>query len=869
MASAPYTKPGVYVEETLTPNLPVAPAISNSVAVLIGVADRGPTTTSGANVVGVPTLVSTWSDFVNTFSFGSSTNTFSGAGLSMSTTGTASSGATTVTVASTAGITVGMGVSATNIDPSTIVTAISGSVVTLSLATTAAFTAAAISFNNNPLKYAVKSFFDNGGAGLYVQREINTDATKAGISFRDSNGTATTVNTNSTTAVTATASASATSLAVLSTSGIVVGQNITAVSGLAATTTVTAISSVVATTISINTASSGVSTITGITPTGVVPGQMITGTTSITAGTYVKSTTASTVVISATTASAISNQPLVFTANNLTISPATTGTVADAAVVTLVGNTFDFTTSTTALSIISTAATFPTATVGKSISFSGVTATGYTGLNSGRYVISAVSADASSISIVYKGTAIPIAGQSTAVSVVNAAVSTTPTLTVTAKDPGSWGQDVWVGIYPNNNALYFDLHVFYSATATLSTQLVDANRVERFTKLSMDSTDPRYFVNNISSKWITVADANSAATDYNDLPAFTGAWGTAITSATSANVIATTGAFTWNSSGFSTSTIQAAKLGLASTTNATLAASSQTGSDGTTTATAATYTYPQLDNISQPLIINHVARTDATSINALTLYAATRTDSFVVIDTLNDTVSNTLSAIKSYNTNQNYGAAYYPNIVINDPASTTGAPKTIAPGGAVAALYTVTDTSRGVFKAPAGSATRINSAVSVYSLSSDEFNTIGGTTPNLNIIRFVPGAGICIMGARTLKSANTDIYVPVRRSLNYLSSNLKNITQFAVFEPNDANLWAKVNGIVSGFLDGFWRNGGLSGASSAQAYYVKCDGSINTPAAVAAGELRIEVGVALQRPAEFVIIKIGQIDGGATVTTSI
>jgi phage tail sheath protein FI len=865
MASAPYTKPGVYVEETLTPNLPIAPAISNSVAVLIGVADRGPTATSGSNVVGVPTLVSTWSDFVNTFSFGSSTNTFSGAGLSTSTTGTASSGATTVTVASTAGITVGMGVSAPNIDPSTVVTSISGSVVTLSLATTAAFTAAAISFNNSPLKYAVKSFFDNGGAGLYVQREINTDATKAGISFRDSNGTATTVNTNSTTAVTATASASATSLAVLSTSGIVVGQNITAVSGLAATTTVTAISSVVATTVATNSALTNTTAVT-VATAGVAVGQIVTGTTSITTGTYVKAVGSGAITISATTASAITNQPLVFTANNLTISPATTGTVADAAVITLVGNTFDFTTSTTALSIISTAATFPTATVGKSISFSGVTATGYTGLNSGRYVISAVSADASSISIVYKGTAIPIAGQSTAVSVVNAAVSTTPTLTVTAKDPGSWGQEVWVGIYPNNNALYFDLHVFYSATATSSTQLTDANRVERFTKLSMDPTDPRYFVNSISSKWINVADASSSATEYNDLPAFTGAWGTALTSA---NVIATTGAFTWNSSGFNTSTIQAAKLGLASTTTATLAASSQTGSDGTAVATAATYTYPQLDNISQPLIINHVARTDATSINALTQYAATRTDSFVVIDTLNDTVSNTLSAIKSYNTNQNYGAVYYPNIVIADPASTTSAPKTIAPGGAVAALYTVTDTSRGVFKAPAGSATRINSAVSVYSLSSDEFNLVGGTTPNLNIIRFVPGAGICIMGARTLKSANTDIYVPVRRSLNYLSSNLKNITQFAVFEPNDANLWAKVNGIVSGFLDEFWRNGGLSGASSAQAYYVKCDGSINTPAVVSAGELRIEVGVALQRPAEFVIIKIGQIDGGAVVTTSI
>jgi hypothetical protein len=105
--------------------------------------------------------------------------------------------------------------------------------------------------------------------------------------------------------------------------------------------------------------------------------------------------------------------------------------------------------------------------------------------------------------------------------------------------------------------------------------------------------------------------------------------------------------------------------------------------------------------------------------------------------------------------------------------------------------------------------------------------------------------------------------------LNYISSNLKNLTQYAIFEPNDANLWNSLDGVVSGFLDGFWRSGGLMGASASQAYYIKCDETINTPAVIAAGEVRIEVGVALQRPAEFVIIKIGQIDGGATVTTSI
>ena len=95
------------------------------------------------------------------------------------------------------------------------------------------------------------------------------------------------------------------------------------------------------------------------------------------------------------------------------------------------------------------------------------------------------------------------------------------------------------------------------------------------------------------------------------------------------------------------------------------------------------------------------------------------------------------------------------------------------------------------------------------------------------------------------------------------------LTQFAVFEPNDAIIWAKVTSTLENFLYQFWNQGGLFGASPAAAYYIKCDGDINTSSVRDAGELRIEIGVALQKPAEFVVIKIGQLDGGATVTTSI
>jgi phage tail sheath protein FI len=125
------------------------------------------------------------------------------------------------------------------------------------------------------------------------------------------------------------------------------------------------------------------------------------------------------------------------------------------------------------------------------------------------------------------------------------------------------------------------------------------------------------------------------------------------------------------------------------------------------------------------------------------------------------------------------------------------------------------------------------------------------------------------MGARTLTSTFADVSIPVRRSLNYLNYAIKNATEFAVFEPNDSNLWRTVSGVLRSLLYEFWREGGLVGTRSEEAFYVKCDSVVNTPSSIAAGELRVEVGVALQRPAEFVVIKLGQTSGGTTITTSI
>ena len=138
----------------------------------------------------------------------------------------------------------------------------------------------------------------------------------------------------------------------------------------------------------------------------------------------------------------------------------------------------------------------------------------------------------------------------------------------------------------------------------------------------------------------------------------------------------------------------------------------------------------------------------------------------------------------------------------------------------------------------------------------------------VNAIKFVPGSGIVVMGSRTLLGTYVDKYVPVRRTLIYLRKSLSELSQFAVFEPNDERLWRRIVATLEGFLNNFWRSGGLRGAVPAQAFYVKCDTELNPQQSIDAGLVNIEVGVALQRPAEFVVIKIGQFDGGTTVTTA-
>ena len=153
-------------------------------------------------------------------------------------------------------------------------------------------------------------------------------------------------------------------------------------------------------------------------------------------------------------------------------------------------------------------------------------------------------------------------------------------------------------------------------------------------------------------------------------------------------------------------------------------------------------------------------------------------------------------------------------------------------------------------------------------MTNANLDALNSAAAPVNAIRFISGSGIVVMGARTLQPGYASMYVPVRRSLIYLEKALVDLTNFAVFEPNDTILYRRITATVTNFLNNFWTQGGLRGTTPQQAFFVLCDSTNNTLASVEAGQVNIQVGVSLQRPSEFVVINIGQFDGGATVTVA-
>jgi phage tail sheath protein FI len=272
--------------------------------------------------------------------------------------------------------------------------------------------------------------------------------------------------------------------------------------------------------------------------------------------------------------------------------------------------------------------------------------------------------------------------------------------------------------------------------------------------------------------------------------------------------------------------------------------------------------FEAIDEIS---IVVAPGQTDANIIGKIKDHAAKMGDRIAILDSKSD--KNLGSGLSEKNDKgeeqsllpgftSDYAAFYFPWIQVYDPATETNI--FVPPSGHIAGVYSRVDGERGVHKAPAN--------VPLLGALDLQFNTSkakqDGLNPKgVNVIRKLNG-NILVWGARTLGDKNGEFtYINVRRHFCYLKDSIDKGTQWVVFEPNTPELWAKIRRNISAFLTLEWRKGALFGTTPQEAFYVKCDAENNPPALRDLGQVVIEIGVAVVKPAEFVIFRLSQWSG--------
>jgi len=252
------------------------------------------------------------------------------------------------------------------------------------------------------------------------------------------------------------------------------------------------------------------------------------------------------------------------------------------------------------------------------------------------------------------------------------------------------------------------------------------------------------------------------------------------------------------------------------------------------------------DETVQTNLLNHCTKT---------------TDRFAILDSKEEVTDGLTKDNIEPPDNSDYGAFYFPWIQVFDPVTMLTQPNSdgrmfIGPSGHLAGIYARVDTERGVHKAPANEVVRgaLGLTYQISKAVQEGLNPDG-----INCIRDLNG-NIRVWGARTIGGdANGEWkYINVRRLFLFLRESIDEGTQWVVFEPNTPDLWAKIRRNITAFLTNVWRAGALFGTTPQEAFYVKCDEETNPPEVRDLGQVVTEIGVAVVKPAEFVIFRISQ-----------
>jgi hypothetical protein len=364
--------------------------------------------------------------------------------------------------------------------------------------------------------------------------------------------------------------------------------------------------------------------------------------------------------------------------------------------------------------------------------------------------------------------------------------------------------------------------------------------VETWEKLSMLSTATRYaptIVNDAfsGSGYLALSDLNATSFTGRDVPALA----------------------------------SGVRLGLATPTTPTL--TRQAGNDGgDPTVAAISAAIAEFDTIAVQLLMVPELVADA-ALPAVTRAAldwcAQRGDcTFIGHTPANRDVDGAKSFGQQFRSAKVYGALYWPWITVSDPLGAGVAPtRTIPPSGHVAGVYARTDQIRGVWKAPAGDEALVRGALTVERAITDEDHTDLVKNGSVNGIRPIQGVGIAVDASRTLSTDTRWLYINVRLLFNYVKASLRDGLRWAKQEPNREPLWGMIKfGSVTPFLLRLYQAGAFGPGTPADVFTVICGADNNPPDQIALGNLQVEVYFYPSRPAETILIVVGQQESGAT-----
>lgn len=404
---------------------------------------------------------------------------------------------------------------------------------------------------------------------------------------------------------------------------------------------------------------------------------------------------------------------------------------------------------------------------------------------------------------------------------------------VISQSPGVWGTSIYIEIASAGIAGRFNFNVYLSGSTA-------SNLVETFQDLSTNPTDRRYCVTMINSP----TSGSNFVTLVETLPE-----GGYVSGQTDLNLISPTPL--------------------------------TGGSDGVVAPDESVVAPDIWDTlINQALYLNFPGLYDASfpaKWDTLNSWAAGRDDTMLIIDGPAPILSQTTAQITGNYTNMvsggsslpvsTYLTVYAPWLLCQDPSSTVpGATVFLPPGGQVLAAWQTADQLYGTVQSPAG----VNFSVKVVDLearfSNAQLDTLNDEL--VNAIKFIPGLGFLIFGARTLHPSYPDRYVAVRRMLIKLEHDFQWLLLPGIFQPNDAQLWKWVENTLNSYLTTLLQADQLGGDSAADSFLVVCDNTNNTPSTAQAGIVNVNVAVSLLSPAEFIEIELSLFQGSGTASSN-